>query len=314
MIRSGHRGRGDALVKGSLAFAAFLVIAVAAGILWMIARAGLRGFAEAGFFASLFGLHWAPEASPPAFGFLPYLVNTLLSATGAVLLGAVPAVLAAVYLTELAPARIRRSFRAVMEVAAALPSVVYGYVALTYLAPRLANPRLGCQGLGLASTSLVLAAMIAPTIALLALDGLERTPQELRDASSALGGSRWHTTWHAVFPTARSGLVVAVFFGFARAVGETMAVQMVAGNGRYAAMAALRPAGARVAQNVCAHLGPLELFRPTSTISTRIVMDMPETQPGTPWNNVLFSMSLVLLLVSTLVVLITRRVSRPARW
>jgi phosphate transport system permease protein len=123
--------------------------------------------------------------------------------------------------------------------------------------------------------------------------------------------SRWHTTWGAVVPTALRGLLVAGFFGFARAVGETMAVQMVAGNGRYAPLAALRPAGARLTENVCAHLGGLELFRPTSTISTRIVMDMPETQPGTPWNNALFSMSLVLLLASTLVVLITRRVSRP---
>jgi phosphate transport system permease protein len=189
---------------------------------------------------------------------------------------------------------------------------VYGYVALVYLVPRFANPRLGCQGLGLAAASVVLAAMIAPTIALLSLDVLERTPQALRDASSALGVSRWHTTWRAVFPTARRGLVVAGFFGFARAVGETMAVQMVAGNGRYAPLALLRPTGARVAETVCGRLGPLELLRPTSTISTRIVMDMPETQPGTPWNNALFSMSLVLLLVSTLGVIITRRMSRPA--
>ncbi len=304
--------RRDALVKVLLAGSAFVVIAVAVSIVGMIAQAGLRGFAHAGFFASLFGLRWSPEDTPPSFGFLPYLANTLLSATGAVLMGAVPAMLAAVYLAEMAHARVRRSFRSVMEVAAALPSVVYGYIALTYLVPRFANPHLGCQGLGLASASLVLAAMIAPTIALLSLDVLERTPRELRDASSALGVSRWHTTWHAVFPAARRGLVVAGFFGFARAVGETMAVQMVAGNGRYAALAGLRPAGARVMDNVCAHLGPLELFRPTSTISTRIVMDMPETQPGTPWNNVLFSMSLVLLCVSTLVVLITRRISRTA--
>jgi phosphate transport system permease protein len=302
----------DAAVRVLLAAAAVTVLAIALLIVGFIARAGIAGFAESGMFSMLFGRRWAPDADTPAFGFAGFLAGTVLSAVGGVLLGALPAVLAAVYLSECAPARLRRLFRRVMEVAAALPSVVYGYAAVTYLVPLFANPRTGCQGLGLAPAAVLLGTMIAPTVALLSLDALSRTPDGLREASAALGVSRWQTTWRAVVPTAWRGLMVAVFFGFARAAGETMAVQMVAGNGQFAPLAFLRPEGARLAAEVCPTLGPLELFRPTSTIATRIVMDMSNTHPGTPWNNALFSMSLVLLFISTGVVLITRRLARRA--
>jgi phosphate transport system permease protein len=305
-----RRRRVDAAVRALLALAAVAVLGVALTILAFIARAGLAGFAGSGFVATVFGSRWAPDAASPSYGFLGFLATTVLTTAGGLLLGALPAVLAAIYLSEFTRGRARAAFRRVMEVAAALPSVVYGYAAVTYLVSRFANPRAGCEGLGTGPAAVLLGVMIAPTVALLSLDALARTPAGLREASAALGVSRWQTTFRAVVPTAWRGLLVAVFFGFAHAAGETMAVQMVVGNGQYAPLALLRPATARLAPDACAALGPLELFRPTSTIATRIVMDMPNTQPGTPWNNALFSMSLVLLCISTTVVLITRRLAR----
>ncbi len=307
-----RRRRADRLVVVALSAAAGTVVAIAAAILGFIARAGLVGYASGGFFAMTFGRHWAPDSPHPSYSFLPYLVSTGVSALGAILLGAVPAILAAVCVSELAISRMRPLFRRVLEISAAIPSVVYGYAALTWLVPLLANPVRGCQGLGLAPAILLLAVMVTPTVGLLSLDALARVPLALRDASAALGASPWQTTWRAVVPAAWRGIVTATFYGFARAAGETMAVQMVIGNGTYGPIAGLGAPGARMMPSACTTLGPLAIFRPTSTLATRIVMDLPNTQPGTPWNHALFSMSLLLLGMSTTVVLLTRCLSRRA--
>jgi phosphate transport system permease protein len=124
---------------------------------------------------------------------------------------------------------------------------------------------------------------------LLSLDALSRVPRDLREASAALGASPWQTAFNVSVPYGWRGVLVAVFYGFARAAGETMAVQMVIGGARRL---------------------PANLFSPTTTISAQIVMDMQEARPGTVQNDVLFSMALVLLVVSVIVVLITRTLAR----
>jgi phosphate transport system permease protein len=131
--------------------------------------------------------------------------------------------------------------------------------------------------------------MIAPTVLLLSLDALSRVPRALREASAALGASPWQTAFQVSFPYAWRGLLVAIFFGFARAAGETMAVQMVIGGARKLVT---------------------DPFSPTTTISAQIVMDMQEARPDTVQSDVLFSMALVLLVVSVAVVLVTRILAR----
>jgi phosphate transport system permease protein len=182
-----------------------------------------------------------------------------------------------------------------MEITSAVPSVVYGWLALAYLVPvmeRFAHQLYGedapVGGEGLASAALLLGVMIVPTVTILSLDALARVPQSLRDASAALGASPLQTAFRVVIPGAWRGLLVAVFFGFARATGETMAVQMVIGGAR------------RLAPNV---------FAPTTTISTQIVMDMQNAMPGTASSDALYAMALVLLVISSGVVLVTRFVS-----
>jgi phosphate transport system permease protein len=284
----------DRAVRAALAGSGAIVLAAAAAMLLFLARAGVRGVREVGLAPLLYGVVWKPEAG--SFGGLPLLFGTLVSATGALLVGAIPAVASATWVSEFAPRSALLAYRRVMEVAAAVPSVVYGWLALVNLVPAMEHvghavygdaAPVGGEGLGAAAV--LLATMIAPTVVLLSLDALARVPKDLRDASAALGASPWQTAFRVVVPYAWRGILIAVFFGFARAAGETMAVQMVIGGARRL---------------------PTNLFTPTTTISTQIVMDMQNARPETPESDVLFSMSLVLLVVSVSVVIATRLLTR----
>lgn len=287
----------DALVRAALIACGWFVLATTVAMLGFLTRTGFRGLREVGVVALLTGETWKPEAG--SFGGLALIVGTFTSALGAILLGAAPAVLAAVWLTEFAPDPVRRGYRRVMEVASAVPSVVYGWLALVHLVPlfeRLAHAVRGADapvtGEGLAASAFLLAVMIAPTVTLLSLDALSRVPRSLREASAALGASPWQTAFTVSVPYGWRGVLIATFFGFARAAGETMAVQMVIGGAR------------RLPRDF--------LFSPTTTISAQIVMDMQEARPGTPENDVLYSMALVLLVVSVGVVLVTRALGRQS--
>jgi phosphate transport system permease protein len=285
---------GEAVVRFALAGCGVFVILTTAAMLLFLAKTGIRGIMNVGLGALLTGAIWKPEAG--SFGGLALIFGTFTSAFGAAILGAAPAVLAAVWLTEFAPESVRRLHRRVMEIASAIPSVVYGWLALIYLVPLVADaghlvkgPDAPITGEGLAAASILLAVMIAPTVLLLSLDALSRVPRALREASAALGASPWQTAFRVSFPYAWRGLLVAVFFGFARAAGETMAVQMVIGGARRL---------------------PPDLFTPTTTISAQIVMDMQEARPDSLQSDVLYSMALVLLSVSAVVVLVTRFLAR----
>jgi phosphate transport system permease protein len=288
--------RADAVVRMLLVSCAGFVVLTTGAMLLFLGSAGLKGIRAVGLLSLLSGALWKPEAD--VYGGLPLIFGTFVSAAGAVVIGAVPAVLAAVWATEFAPRAARPLYRRIMEVAAAVPSVVYGWLALVYLIPQMekvAHALLGDRatgGEGLATAAVLLGVMIAPTVLLLSLDSLGRVPSALRDASAALGASPWQTAMRVVVPHGWRGIIVAVFFGFARAAGETMAVQMVIGGARQL---------------------PANAFSPTTTISTQIVMDMQNAQPGTTGSNVLFAMSIVLLVVAVTVVLCTRWLSRGAR-
>jgi phosphate transport system permease protein len=287
----------DMLVRGFVTACGGFVLLTTALLIGFLAKTGLAGMAEVGLRSLLIGPRWKPEAD--LYGGLPLVLGTFVSASGAALLGATPAMFAAVWLTEFAPNSVRAAYRRVMEIAAALPSVVYGWLALIYLVPimaRVAHALYGADadvgGEGLATSALLLGVMIAPTVLLLSVDALSRVPHNLREASAALGASPWQTAFRVVMPYAWRGLLVAVFFGFARAAGETMAVQMVIGGARKI---------------------PSNLFQPTTTISAQIVMDMQNARPGTPASDALFSMSLILLVISVVVVLATKTLSRARR-
>lgn len=298
-MRAASRPRiGEAVVLLLLVACSGFVVLTTLTMLGFLARTGIRGISQVGVLSLLTRDRWKPEDG--SFGGFALIVGTFTSASGAIVLGAFPAVLAAVWLTEFAPKPVRMAHRRVMEVASAIPSVVYGWLALVYLVPlmeRFAHlvrgPEAPVTGEGLGASAVLLAIMVAPTVLLLSLDSLARVPMALRDASAALGASPWQTAFRVSVPYAWRGLLVAVFFGFARAAGETMAVQMVIGGAR------------RLPRDL--------LFSPTTTISAQIVMDIQEARPGTLQNDVLYSMALVLLVVSVAVVLATRALGRRSQ-
>lgn len=291
---SHERRPGEAIFKGFLVFSCVFVIATTFAILAYIAQTGVKGIAAVGLGPLVSGPAWKPEAD--TYGGRPLIVGTLTSALGAIFVSGFPSILAALWVTEFAPRHFKSMYRRIMEVSVAVPSVVYGWLALVHIVPlfeKLAHAIYGEEanvgGEGLGASAVLLGLMISPTIVLLSLDALSRVPQSLRDASYALGASSMQTAFKVVLPYAWRGLLLAVFFGFARAAGETMAVQMVIGGARKM---------------------PENLFTPTTTISTQVVMDMQNAQPNTVQSNVLYSMSLVLLVISTLVVLATRFLNR----
>jgi len=209
------------------------------------------------------------ETDPRAL--LPAVRATLACAAVATLLGALPGVAVAVYAAELGPAAGRARAAGVLEVCAALPGVVIGYAALRGLGA------LGVARAGTLVTGAVLGVMILPTVALLSIAALRGAPESLREASEALGASAWQTTWRIVVPSRWRGLVAAASSGFARAAGETVAVQLLAA----------RAGGPR-------------------TLTARILDELPHAPPSSPWNHSLFAMSLVLLVLSTGVGLLAR--------
>ena len=176
--------------------------------------------------------------------------------------------------------------RPALDLYVAIPSVVYGYIGLTLLVPFLRETFHVQTGFGVLSASLVLAIMILPTIISLSDDAIRAVPKPLEEASLALGATYWQTLYRVIVPAALPGILTAVVLAMARAVGETMAVQMLIGNTPLVAKS---------------------LFAPASTMTSNIVVEMGNTMFGSTWSNALFLMALVLLVLSLGMILIIRR-------
>jgi phosphate ABC transporter permease protein PstC len=179
----------------------------------------------------LTGTRWAPAFADKSFGVLPLVTGTLWT-TAIGLMVAVPIGLAvAIYLAEYASTRVRKTFKPMLELLAGIPSVVYGYFALSFVAPvflqRILHVDVGTYSV--LSAGLVLGVMIIPTIASLSEDAMSAVPQTLRHGSLALGANKLRTTLRVVFPAAISGIAAAIVLGLSRAVGETMIVALAAG-------------------------------------------------------------------------------------
>ena len=222
------------------AIAASSLLALA-GIVIFLFTEGLPLFRHVSPLDFLLGDLWYPTEDPGLFGIFPLLVGsvavTVLSSLLAVPLG----VMTAVYLAEIAPPFARRVIKPFVELLAALPSVVLGFLGMVVLAPILQDVLGAATGLNLLNASLVLAIMSLPTICSVSEDALRAVPRSLREASLALGATRWETIVRVVMPAALSGIGTAIMLGMSRAMGETMVVLMAAGG------AAPVPAGPRAA-------------------------------------------------------------------
>lgn len=302
----GARRAREAVIRGAFTLAAWVSVAVLIGIfavLFLQARDAFVGnegiaqstltpeqralFSDAEFAALpatplpppsvgrdfLFGTNWNPTGGTAYYGVLPMVVSTLLVTLSALAVAAPLGIGTAAWLAYVAPPRAREIIKPVIEVLAAIPSVVLGFVGIVVVGPMLADV-FGLQsGLSAANGALLLAVMALPTIVSITEDALTAVPRDYMQASLALGADRWQTLVRVMLPAAQSGVVAALMLGMGRAIGETMTVLMACGN---------------------ATAMPNSIFDPVRTLTATIAIELGETDVGSRHFHMLFAVGLVL--------------------
>lgn len=219
----------EIVIKNIFALFAFLSVLVLGLIVIFLFREGIPIFREVSVSGFLFGTHWYPTYDPPEYGIGALIVGSLLVTLFACLIAVPLGVLSAIYISEIAPASIKEVLKSVIELLAGLPSVVLGFFGMVIIAPWMQETFDLPTGLNIVNASLMLAIMAIPTISSISEDALYAVPKEFKEASYALGATRYETIVRVSVPAALSGISTAVILGMARAIGETMVVLMVAG-------------------------------------------------------------------------------------
>jgi len=244
-------------------------------------------------FDFLFGKSWYPPPNePPSFQIFPILFASIIVTFFAAIIAVPLGVGCAIYMSEIAHPKTNEILKPVIELFAALPSVVIGFFGMVVVAPLLQKYFDIPTGLNLANASILLAFMAVPTIASVSEDALRAVPQNLKEASYALGATKWETTWRVVVPAALSGISAAVILGLARSIGETMVVLMVAGG------AAVIPTG---------------LFDPVRPMTAAIAAEMGEAPRGGIHYHALFAIGVALFVLTFCINLLADFVSKHYR-
>ena len=217
----------DKFISKLLFLAATSSTAILALIALFIFKEGVPIMAKSGITHFLFGSEWQPLQGQ--FGIFPFIIGSLWITFGALILGVPFGVSCAVYIAEFAPRRWAKVLKPMIELLAGIPSVVYGFMGVMWLAP-IIRIYLGGPGLSILAASCVLAIMILPTIVGVSIDAINAVPKNYKEGSLALGATEWQTVWRVILPAARSGILAGVILGMGRAIGETMAVIMISGN------------------------------------------------------------------------------------
>jgi len=191
---------------------------------------GLPAITKIGLGNFLFGTEWASTAADPKYGILPFILTSVYGTCGAILLGVPVGFLTAVFLSKMAPKKLRSVMESAVSLLAGIPSVVYGLVGMLVLVPGIRKLFHVPDGASLLAAMIVLAIMILPSIIKVSVNALDAVPKEYEDASLALGATPVETWFRVSAPAARSGIAAAVVLGVGRAIGEAMAVMMVSGN------------------------------------------------------------------------------------
>jgi phosphate transport system permease protein len=258
--------------------AVFFSVALMSGlvlslIVFFLFHEGLPIFAHVSMRHFFFGTFWYPTAEPADFGALPLILASFWVTVCSAVLSIPLGVMTAIYLAEIASEKVREIFKPIVELLAALPSVVIGFFGMVVVAPFLQTVFDLPTGLNLLNAALMLAFMSIPTICSLSEDALYGVPRELKEASLALGATHWQTLSRVVVPASLSGITTAVILGVSRAIGETMVVLMVAGG---------------------AALVPTSPFQPVRPMPASIAAEMAEAPFRSPHYHALFAIGIVL--------------------
>ena len=262
--------------RGITFFCLVLIVFIVAMILVFVAQKGLSTFFvnKVNPLAFLFGGKWNPSSG--SFGALPMILGSFIVTILSAIIATPIAIGAAVFMTEISPKYGAKILQPAIELLTGIPSVVYGFIGLQVIVP-FVRSIFGGTGFGILSGVCVLFVMILPTVTFMTVDSLKAVPRHYKEASLAMGATRWQTIWRVILNAARPGIFTAVIFGMARAFGEALAIQMVVGNSAVI---------------------PTSLTTPAATLTSVLTMGIGNTVMGTVQNNVLWSLALVLLLMS----------------
>lgn len=220
----------EAIVHGIFLILGLITVGCVLLISVYLIISGIPAIREIGLLDFLFGDTWASTASEPKYGILPFILTSIYGTAGAIILGVPVGFLTAVYLAKFAPIQVKNVMEQAVGLLAGIPSVVYGLVGMIVLVPGIRELFDIPDGAGLLAAIIVLAVMILPSIIKMSITALEAVPKEYEDASLALGATPEETYFRVSVPAAKSGIAAAVVLGVGRAIGEAMAVMMVAGN------------------------------------------------------------------------------------
>jgi phosphate transport system permease protein len=225
----------------------------------------------------IFGKSWYPISEPPQLGILPLILGSLFVTLGAALISVPIGVACAIYIAEVAPLRAKEILKAGIELLAAIPSVVLGFIGMVTLVPWIKTIFNLPTGLTALSGSIMLAFMAMPTIVSIAEDALYSVPKSYKEGALALGATHWQTIYRVLLPAASSGILAAIMLGIGRVIGETMAVMMITGN---------------------AAVIPDSLLQPVRTLTATIAAEMGEAVVGSEHFYALFAIGIVLFIIS----------------
>jgi len=290
--------RVDGIIKWTLFGVSCSSILLLAGIFFFLFTTGIKAFQVISWSQFFLGSLWNPEAyAGPQWGILGLIIGTLMVAGGALLFAMPLGLASAIYLSEMASAPWRETLKPLLEMIAAIPSVVLGLIGLIFVSPLVASVFGISSGLSALTSSLIVGIMILPTIISISEDVLSSLPKDFREASYALGATRWQTIKKVLIPAATSGLVAAMMLALGRAVGETMAVLMVAGNSL--AM-------------------PHSFLDPVRPMTATIAIEIKEVVQGSLHYQALFAIGLVLFIftfmINFLSDMVLEKQARKYRW
>ena len=228
-LRSSRTRYGELVIKGLLGLCALISVLTTVGIIAALFIPALEFFQDVSIVDFVTGTEWAPLFEPALFGVVPLIVGTLSITFWAVLVAIPLGLGSAIYLSEYAGARMRSILKPMLELLAGIPTIVYGYFALTFFTPLLRDLGIGVDIFNVLSAGLIMGVMILPTVASLSEDAMSAVPRDLRDGAFALGATRREVATRIVVPAAVSGITASFVLGISRAVGETMIVLVAAG-------------------------------------------------------------------------------------
>ncbi|MCM1185806.1 MAG: phosphate ABC transporter permease subunit PstC [Lachnoclostridium sp.] len=264
---------GIFLILGLITVGCVLLITV------YLVISGIPAIRKIGVCNFLFGKKWASTAAQPQYGILPFILTSIYGTAGAILIGVPIGFMTAVYLAKIAPVKVKTVVETAVSLLAGIPSVVYGLVGMMTLVPGIRILFHIPDGASLFAAMIVLAVMILPSIIKVSVTALEAVPKEYEDASLALGATPMETYFRVSVPAAKSGIAAAVVLGVGRAIGESMAVMMVAGN----------------APNMP------EIFQSVRFLTTAVASEMSYAADGSLQKQALFSIALILFLFIMLI-------------